>query len=86
MSKHTRRAVLAGIAAAPALAAPALANETSDVRLRELWPQYLKDLAAELAAHAAMELPRAAYEADQPGRQLERGNRQVFQIPFLGAD
>jgi class 3 adenylate cyclase len=62
----SRRAVLAGIATAPALAAPALANHTGDVRLRELWAQYLEYLAAELAAHAATESARAAYDAEEP--------------------
>jgi hypothetical protein len=95
----SRRTVLAGIAAAPALAAPALGFATpslsfgeemkqrydalcpetkavfrvlvmsdpaSDARLRELWAQYLKYLAAELAAHTAAESARAAYEAEEP--------------------
>src|ERR1700686_2361514 len=62
----TRRAVLAGIAAAPALAAPVLAHPAGDSRLRELWAQYLKDLAGELAARAALDPARAAYDAEEP--------------------
>ena len=62
----TRRAVLAGIATAPALSAPALASHVGDPRLRELWAQYLEYLAVELAAHAATESARAAYDAEEP--------------------
>jgi hypothetical protein len=68
MSKHTRRAVLAGIAAAPALAAPALAAHAgNDVRLRELWAQYLEKFAAERAIDAAIVPTRAAYDAEEVG-------------------
>ena len=67
MSKsHSRRAVLAGIAAAPALAAPALADQAGDAKLRELWARYLKDLAAEQAVSAALDPARAAYDAEEP--------------------
>jgi hypothetical protein len=62
----SRRSVLAGIAAAPALAAPVLAGDAGDVRLRELWAQYLDQVAAERAAHFAIVLPRAAYDAEEP--------------------
>jgi hypothetical protein len=65
-STTSRRAVLAGIAASPALAAPALASHASDARLRELWAQYLEHLAADQAACLAMAMARAAYDAEEP--------------------
>jgi hypothetical protein len=68
MSKsHSRRAVLAGIATAPALAAPALAHQAGDTRLRELWAQYLEKFAAERAIDAAIDPARAAYDAEEVG-------------------
>ena len=61
----SRRAVLAGIATTPALAAPALASQ-GDIRLRELWAQYLEDLAAEQAVYSVQERARAEYDAELP--------------------
>jgi hypothetical protein len=60
---HSRRAVLAGIATAPAPAAPALAYQAGDARLRELWSQYLEDVATERGAHAAFALAHIAHKA-----------------------
>lgn len=66
ITTKTRRAVLAGATALPALAAPAFASHAGDSRLRELWAQYLDHLAAYLAAHLAIAMPRAAYDAEEP--------------------
>jgi hypothetical protein len=69
MRNITRRGAvnaLVGAAATPALAAPALAARSGDAKLRELWAQYLEDLAAEQAAYAAQEQARAAYDAEEP--------------------
>jgi hypothetical protein len=68
MSAFSRRAVVAGIATAPAITGPALAltDTSADARLRELWAQYLENLAAERAVVAELEPARAAYDAEEP--------------------
>jgi hypothetical protein len=62
----TPAAILAGIATAPALAAPALGNPAGDASFRDLWPQYLERLAAQQSVGAAGHKARArAYDAKE---------------------
>lgn len=82
MSNHSRRAVLGGIAAVPALAAPALAHPAGDARLRDLWAKYLEHFAAEQAISAAIVPARAAYDAEEIGgpaaSHLSEANRPLW--------
>jgi hypothetical protein len=82
MSTHSRRAVLAGIAASPALAAPALASQ-GDTRLRELWALYQEKLAAEQAIQASIMPARAAYDAEEVdgagASHLSKANQPIWE-------
>lgn len=70
----TRRAILAGIATAPALAAPTIAATADieisrqprpDARLRELWAQYLEAFEIKVAAHDDFGLAHDAYKLEE---------------------
>jgi hypothetical protein len=66
MSKTSRRAVLAGLAAAPLASSAAASAAGSDAELRCLWGQYVAELEAERIAHERIKLPRAAFDAECP--------------------
>jgi hypothetical protein len=67
MSATSRRAILAGIAAAvPAASAVASIASNADAELRRLWSEYLKQSAAFDAASEKMKSARAAFDAELP--------------------
>jgi hypothetical protein len=87
MRNITRRGAvnaLVGAAATPALAAPALAARSGDAKLRELWAQYLEDLAAEQAACLQFHTAQAAYDAEVPPRpdDVSYGDHDAAQRPL----
>jgi hypothetical protein len=70
----SRRTVLAGAAALPALAAPSIVQATAkspaDHELQRLWSKFQAEVAAHEAAAERMRGPRAAYDAAEPPRPV----------------